>query len=232
MKKPLLALLTTLIFASSALAGTYTYTAMGPTSGGDMVDASATFQTSLNSITVTLSNFLADPNSIKQNLSGLFFSLSMPTTGSSNLTSSSGRELTVAANGNYTLGSTGSTGWVFGGSGSDFSLKVSGTRQHTLIGPSNNDSYMGGSYSAANQTIKGNTMNNPFLMSDITFTIYAQGVTDATAITDARFRFGLGTGNCLDGALQAVPEPSTWAFMALGLAGLMGRFVLVRRKSA
>ncbi len=231
MKRSLLALLTALILASSALSGTITYNAMGTTSGGYDVNSSATFQTSLNSITVTLSNFLANPASIQQNLSGLFFTLSMPPSAASTLNSSSGTELSVAANGSYTLGPTGSTGWSFSSADDVFTLKVSGMREHTLIGPSNNGTYSGGTYSNGNNSIKGNSANNPFLKSDITFTISAPGVTDATTITDARFRFGIGNDSCLL-ASQAVPEPSTWAFMALGVAGLLGRFALVRHRSA
>lgn len=228
MRKPYFLILTALLCAATAFGGTNTYTAIGTSSGGGPVNGSATFVTSLNSITVTLSNFLANPKTVAQNISGLVFTLSIPPSLSPTLSSSSGTELTVASNGSYTIGSSVSSGWSLTSSGSTLTLNVLGTPtapKHTLIGPSNNGTYSGGSYSNANSSIAGNGPHNAFLKGDLTFSISAPGVTAATTMTGATFFFGTAPGNIL-----AVPEPSTWMLLLVGAAGAVGRTALVRRR--
>jgi hypothetical protein len=232
MKKLPFLILTALLCVSTAFAGTITYTGIGTSSGGNTVNGSATFVTSLNSITVTLSNFLSDPKSVGQNISGLFFTLSNPPILPS-LSSSSGVELTVASNGTYTVGSAGSTGWSLTSSGSSLTLNVLGTAigpAHTLIGPSNNGTYVGGAYSNANSSIAGNGPHNPFLKNDLTFSISAPGVTGVTTISGSTFFFGTTAGNVLVGTAP-VPEPSTWTFLLLGVTGILGRALVIRRRN-
>lgn len=234
MRKIFLAACTTLFCAGAAFSGTITYNAIGTASGnGELENASATFITSLNSITVSLSNFLANPNDAGQLFSGITFTLSLAPVSNPSLTSSSGTELTITSNsvGGYSIGSAQPAGWGFSFSGATLTLNdlvVGSSPKHTVIGPSNNGTYSGGAYSSANASLKGN--HNPFL-KDATFTIMAPGVTTLTTVTGATFMFGTAAGNNIVGVpAAAVSEPATVSFLVLAGAGLCGR-ALMKRKS-
>jgi hypothetical protein len=221
-----------LLCGPAAFASTTTFTAAGTSSGGNMENASATFTTSLNSIHVTLDNFLSNPKTVAQNISDLFFTLSTGQT-SGTLTSSSGREVTVASSGSYTLGPTVSTGWTLTSSGGSLLLEVLGTSTaptHTIIGPSDNGTYVGGSYSNANSSIAGNSSHNPFLKNTVSFDLMVIGVTDLTTVTGATFSFGTAAGNNLAG-VATVPEPSTWMLLLVGATATFGPAFLLRRRS-
>src|ERR1044071_4562728 len=68
---------------------------------GDAVSAKATFVTSLDTVVVTLENLLVEQKDVGQNVTDVKFSLSTGQT-SGSITSSSGRERTVASNKSYT----------------------------------------------------------------------------------------------------------------------------------
>jgi PEP-CTERM motif len=231
MKKLPSLIFSVVLCAFGASAATITYTAVGTSSGGNMENASATFTTSLNSIHVTLDNFLSNPKTVAQNISDLFFTLSTGQT-SGTLTSSSGREVTVASSGSYTLGPTVSTGWTLTSSGGSLLLEVLGTSTaptHTIIGPSDNGTYVGGSYSNANSSIAGNSSHNPFLKNTVSFDLMVIGVTNLTTVTGATFSFGTAAGNNLAG-VATVPEPSSASLLLLA-AGSFGGFLLLRRRN-
>jgi hypothetical protein len=234
MRKIFLSLCTALFCAGAALGATITYTAIGTASGnGELENASATFTTSLNSITVSLSNFLANPNDAGQLFSGITFTLSLAPVSNPSLASSSGTELTITSNnvGGYTVGATSvPAGWGFSFSGATLTLNdlVGGSSpKHTVIGPSNNGTYSGGAYASANASLKGN--HNPFL-KNATFTITAPGVTTLTTVTGATFMFGTVAGNNIVGVPTAVPEPATVSLFVLAGAGFCARG-LIKRKS-
>ena len=96
-----------------AHADTFTFvTPTGATTGGGPVSASATFTTSANQISVSLSNLQANITDVAQALSDLFFTYSGGNLTGQTLTSSSGQAITVASNGTFSLGSTVPAGWA------------------------------------------------------------------------------------------------------------------------
>ena len=100
------------IGASTAHADTVTFdTPPGSTTSGGAVDATATFTTGNGTLSITLTNLLANPTDVAQLLSDLSFTLSNgATTGT--IASSSGQEITVNNNGTFSTGSTVDTGWA------------------------------------------------------------------------------------------------------------------------
>ena len=206
-----------LLVASVAGATTITYqTLPGESVGGQPVAARATFVTGADgSVHVTLTNLQANPTSVIQNLSDLAFGFDTPNTDVGILTSSSGAERTVAADGSFTDGATVATGWAvenfFAGG---LRLHVLGTPTaptHTIIvGPGG-----GGTYSNANNSIAGNVPHNPFLHDSAEFDLHVPFVTADSNVVVAIFSFGTEEGPVVPG-VPLVPEPSTGAIFALG----------------
>jgi outer membrane protease len=102
-----------LVLALSAHGSVITYqTAPGATeSGGNPVSANAVFTTGAGTLDITLTDLLADPKTVAQLVSDLDFVLSNGAT-IGTLGSSSGQEITVNADGTFTLGGTVATGWA------------------------------------------------------------------------------------------------------------------------
>jgi len=202
-----------LAIASLAGATTITYsTPTGSTQGGLPVSATATFTTGTNSLEITLTNLETNPTGVIQNLSDLAFVLSTGQT-SGTLTSSSGLERTVAANGTFTDGSTVATGWQLETSGAGLRLHVLGTPtapSHTIIGGPDGSNV----YSNGNGSIVGNGPHNPFLAGTVTFDLTILGVTADSFVTSATFSFGTTEGNNVPGevctdCIPRVPEPDS-----------------------
>lgn len=205
------------LWAIAASANTITFTSSGPS-------AQATFITSANTLSITVNNLTADPGSVAQCLSALFFSI---TTGQSSgsLTSGSGMERTIATDGTYTDGSIVAAGWALQ-TGPTWGLDVlasggSGPR-HTLIGGPDNSNV----YGSANSSITGNGPHNPFLAGPLTFNLSISGVTVDSSINNVVFQFGTTDGS---GQFppQEVPDGGTTVFL-LGLA--LSGLGLIRRK--
>jgi hypothetical protein len=208
---------------SVAHADTVTFvTPPGSTTSGGPVDASATFTTGANSLSITLSDLQANPRDVGQLISDLVFTLNTGQTVGT-LSSSSGTEITVNGNGTTTVGSTVSTGWSLSSSGGAFHLDVLGTPigpSHLIIGPPG----AGGVYTNANGSIAGNGPHNPFLDQTATFTIDIPGLTTASLVTGATFSFGTTPGVNVTGVPSAVPLPAALPLFAggLGALGLLG----------
>jgi len=209
----------------AAYAATVTFvTPPGATTSGP-VDASATFITSANQISVSLSNFQPNITDVAQALSDLSFVYSGSNLSGQLLSSSSGQEITVAGDGTFTTGDTVSTGWALSSPASNaLLLNVLGTPigpAHLIIGPPD----AGSVYSNANGSIAGNGPHNPFLNQSALFVISLAGITDSTLITSATFSFGTTDGALLvPGAPSTVPIPGALPLFATGLGalGLLG----------
>jgi hypothetical protein len=207
---------------SPAISATITYfTPTGATTGGGPVNASATFTTGTNSITVTLSNLQPNITDVAQGLSDLFFTYSGPNLPGQTLTNSSGQEISVASGGSPTIGPTVSTGWALSSPASnELLLNVLNTPigpAHVIIGPPD----AGGTYSNANGSIAGNGPHNPFLNETAMFVISLTGITADTTITSAIFSFGTTAGINVPGVPSTVPLPGALPLFATGI-GLMG----------
>jgi hypothetical protein len=208
------------VSVQAAHASTVTFvTPAGSTeSGGNPVNASATFTTSDGQIAVTLTDLLANPTTVAQLISDLSLTLSTGQT-IGTLASSSGTQINVAANGTFTLGATASTGWglnnnVSGGLQLD-ALGFVGPAL-LIIGPPD----AGGVYSAANNSIAGNGPHNPFIDGSATFLLDVLGVTADTTVTTATFSFGTTEGDNVPG-VPGVPLPGALPLFGTGLVGLV-----------
>jgi hypothetical protein len=196
-----LALALTTIYLSSlatpVLATSVTFTGTG-TVGSTPVSAEATLTTGTNSVSITLTNLHSNPTDIVQTLSDFGFTLSTTPSGASMLSSSGGRERTVASNGTFIDGSVVATEWALSASGPDLTLDVIGTPiapAHTIIGGPDATN----TYSNANGSIAGNGFNNPFLAGAVSFLLSVPGVTAETTVTAVTFSFGTTAGNDVPG---------------------------------
>jgi hypothetical protein len=218
--------------APTANASIITYsTPSGSTADGLPASASATFTTSANTITVVLRNLQADPKSVIQNLSELFFTLNTRQN-SGSLTSSNATERTVNGDATFSDGGSVSTGWILSTSGLGFLLNdLAGPGHagpaHTIIGPPN----MGmGLYTSAKGSIAGNKPQNPFLNQFATFAINAPGVTANSLVDSATFSFGSDGDTFVPGVSGLVPEPGSLALVGIGL-GSASVFALRLRRA-
>jgi hypothetical protein len=211
-----------IVMASPLKAATITYvTPPGSTTGGGAVSASALFTTVAGAVNITLTNLQANITDVAQALSDLDFTFSNGiTTGT--LTSSSGQQVSIAANGTTSFGATTSTGW-------GLNNNVSGGLQLNalgFVGPAGlivGPPGTGGVYTNANGSIAGNGPHNPFINQMATFTVSNAAITAATLITSAVFSFGTTAGIDVTGvpSTNPVPLPGALPLFATGLGGLL-----------
>jgi hypothetical protein len=191
---------------------------------GHPIDAKVTFTTGTDSINVLLENFQADPTSVIQNLSGVFFFMSGGETAGA-VTSSSSIPRMIAKDETYSDDAAVDTGWELGTLGDALHLHVLGTDAgpgHTLIGPPNASD----KYANANGSIAGNKPHNPFLAESATFVLDVPGVTEDSIVLAVIFEYGT-SGDTTDtvGEPPLIPEPATLSLLALG-----GLLMLNRRR--
>jgi hypothetical protein len=203
--------------ASVAYADSFTFsTPVGATAGGQPINVTAVFVTGFPFVQVTIINNQANPTSIIQAVSDLFFDLSSGTNGSLQL--SAGGERNIAADGTFTNGSVVDTGWALSNVGSTVHLNVLGTAigpAHLLIGPPDINSNV---YSNANGSIAGSGPHNPFLAENATFFITDRGITADTQVSNVVFSFGTEAGTNVP---ANIPDSgATVALLGLGLMGL------------
>ena len=213
-------------------------TAVGATTSGGAVDATATITTAAGMITLSLTNLEANPTDVAQNLSDFEFTLSDGmATGATFAAGAvdSAQQITVNHGGTATLGSSLTTAAAI-----DWALSTPTTAEimldklpngpsQLIIGPSAS----GGLYSNANGSIAGNGPHNAFLDQTVTWVIDDPNVTADSTVTAATFSFGTTEGaDLVPGTLvpgSPVPEPSFYGAVAAGLAGLL---IAARRSSA
>jgi hypothetical protein len=178
-------------------------TAPGAVVNGLAVSAEASFSTDDNgTVSVTVTNWQADPLSAAQLLNGVAFTLSEGETGGS-LTSDMAATRSVAAGGKFVNGAPSAMGWalaenVLGG----LELCVLCTDlgavgpKHLLIGPAASS----GIYATANASLAGNKPHNPFTAGSASFFVSVPGVTSASSVTGVTFFFGTQAGISAPGA--------------------------------
>jgi hypothetical protein len=239
MRNVLFGLLFLLAVLPAGQASLITFTTpAGSTAGGQPVSATATFTTSAGSLVITLTNLLADPTSVAQNLSDLAFNLSTGQT-SGTLSSSSPFALrTIDGSGGTYADVAGSiTHWALESNTTNGGLSTAGLRLcdlcvggqpiNTIVGPPNGSDL----YLSANGSIAGSGPHNPFIGQSATFTLAIPGITSTTTVTNAIFSFGTTEGSNVPGRPpQVVPEPATAALLGGGLIALA--WILRRRKAS
>jgi len=219
-------LLTGLITAAAAYADVFSFmTPTGSSTGGGPVNAAATVVTGTGTVTITLSDLLANPTDVAQLISDFDIVLSNgATTGT--LASQSGQLVDIAANGTATLVSGNPTGWQLNSAvagGIQISALGGGAPADLIIGPGG----LGGVYTAANGSIAGNGPHNPFIDQTGTFVLDVAGVTGTTQITSATFSFGTTAGVDIPGTpTTPVPEPTS-VMLLVSTLGVM--FVGLRK---
>jgi hypothetical protein len=229
LKRPtmLLHLIGMLLLAVSASADTISINFTSGTAGTSNYQlVSGSITTGNGTVTLTLSNDLTNAQviSIIQNISGIYFNVS-GYGGTASLTSSSSDQSTnIADNGSATLGGAVSpTGWaVINNVNGGLAVCVicpggnppAGPTQ-TIIGGTGS-----GTYANANGSITGNDPHNPFLVSDVTFTLNVAGVTADSDLSNIVIQFGTTAT-----PPTTVPDSSSLSLLLLTGTGIAGLFV-------
>jgi hypothetical protein len=219
-----------LLTATLSLASTIIY--VTPTgskdSSGDFVAANASITTGNGTVTVTLTNLLANTQNAGQLLSDFMFTLSITPTTAVNTTAvpTSATLIDVFSAGSGTFHAGTPTAWQVTSSGKVVHIDslFDGPAQ-TIIGP--------GPFLSPNASITGN--HNPFINKTATFTFNVAGVTSSTTVTAASFSFGTTAGDNVTGSVclsncgttvQAVPEPVSFGLVGATLlcAGFIKKY--------
>jgi PEP-CTERM motif len=170
-------------------------------------------------LTIVLTDTQANPRSAGDLLSSIEITPS-GSLGTPTLFSQNGELITVSSNtGPYTITAGPPTHWGVGTSGGQIVLETAGpfAEPHQpinmIIGPPDGS----GNYSNGNSSVVDGHFS-PYINGTGTFVIDDLAITASTRISAVTFNFGTGPDTFLPGV--PVPEPSTWAMMLFGFAGL------------
>jgi hypothetical protein len=224
--KAMLAGTIALALTSVCTAQAATFVATGTSSDGNL-DAQAVITTGAGSLTVVLSDLLANPTSAGQEVSGIeIFLANSPT--SVTLNSASGDLIDInavkkSANTVTDLGVGAPSHWGATVSGGAIFLATAGTGSK-MGKPTDLIIDGGGDYSNANPSITG---RDPQIKGAGAFVLDLVGDADPV-ISSVVFEFGTSPDHSLDGTCSlncggpsppGVPEPASWALMILGFGG-------------
>ena len=228
----LVALMAAAIFGLSSPAQGQVFNTIG-TLDGKPINASATFVTSLNQIQITLTNLQADPTSVIQAISDVYFTATDPlngvlTGGPSTSALAVGTYINISNTGAVSGAGNDLKSWQltngtgpFGGANTYHLNALWGGGglqggQGLIIGDNTGATYPCDSGAGS---ICGNPGHNPFVDQTATFTLAITGATVNTIISNVVLSFGT------DGAVIPIPA-AVWLFIS-GLLGLIG---IARRK--
>jgi hypothetical protein len=232
-----LALAAAVSFAPSANAVTYSFS--GQSAGGATVNAKADVTLGAGTVTIILTDLLQNPTSAGQLVSGFQFDATGVTGSGALATLNSGLVTTIASDGtgNYSAGVADSlTRWTASHTNSTVKLTTlsGGNPNRLIIGPDssgNLDPSLGGKYSNANASIRGNgnpnSGDNPSILGSATFVLSIAGITTDSLLSNIRILFGTGTDYasvCTTDCPQNAPPPPP-AVPVPGAAWLMGSVV-------
>ena len=216
----------TLALNAPAVANTFTFlTPSGAGSNGVQLQASATFVTSADQVTVTLVNLSSNPGSIGEALGRVVFDTNVVSAGSASmLVTPAANYISIAKDDSVTAGAC-CARWQLNRNGSIYELTGRAGKGAGGTGPG----YLilgSGPYTNANGSIAGNRPHNPFIDTSATFTLAIAGVTSDTTISGVVFGFGTDASS---NVAAAVPLPATAVLFLPGLAALVA---VARRKAA
>jgi hypothetical protein len=217
-----------LILASSASAAIITYVG---TANGESVSAAADVTFTNDTLTIVLTNELANPNSVGQAISGIDFSVTGGLTGS--LVSTSGNLIDVKNNGVVVSNGIATLDWLQTAGFYTTALGSSGADQ-TILGQPD----VFGVYSNANGSIAKNAPHNPFVQYRAVLIYAIPGATQKSTLETFAFLFGTGPESVsvdLDRSNDpsTVPEPASMALLGGGLSlmAIVGRLHRGRNKT-
>ena len=224
-------------FGQMAGAGLIQYvTPTGSTTSGGSVSGEADFTLGNGSLTLTLTNYTADPTADSQMINGITFNI----TGASSeeLNSSLGKTATItqgSAATNVSSSPVSLTHWTASETGTKISLSTlsGGKPDELIIGPGGN----GGIYNNANSSITG---HGPSVLNTATFTFDITGITASSTLSNVVLDFGTTSGSdtvalsrSSSSQPAAVPEPSSLALLGIGgLAMAIGAYRRGRKRAA